>query len=498
MKKLICAISLTINALILTPTFAANSKPQTVSVTPSSASPAAGETVTLVTVYSDPDGYADLKEARILINRSNLMAKCFYAYYDRSTNKLYLRNDAGSQWLGGFAPGSANSIENSYVTLDCRSTTVASSGAQLTIGWSIAFKASFTGQKYVLLYALDNSGAYSGWIKNGTCNILPSANHSPEITQVSPGDGATFLTGAKITFQITATDQDSDPLEYQFSVGGSVKQAWSNKNIFVWQTAQPDTGSIGITCEVRDNQTAPVSRTLSIYLINPAPEEALEKLAQNYSGIHDFTADMVLTSSLNGKPFGEPQYCRYYFKAPDKEKTITFSDENRNVKTNILISNGSIMHLIDPASRKSETVNLLEESGADSTQFSQMDIYYGQAKFLSGHTVTRNQSGSDPNNLIVALDATPNQTNNLYSQLQLYIDFKKGLLVKIIQKKEGEEPQILEATETAEVAPGIWMPTKARKNPNLSAGNFIAEISYSNIQLNLGLQDIEFTPQTEY
>ena len=54
--------------------------------------------------YTDPDGAADIAQARILINPAARKTDGFYGFYDAVTNKLYLYDNAGTGLLGGFAP----------------------------------------------------------------------------------------------------------------------------------------------------------------------------------------------------------------------------------------------------------------------------------------------------------------------------------------------------------------------------------------------------------
>jgi hypothetical protein len=64
--------------------------------------------------------------------------------------------------------------------------------------------------------------------------------------------------------------------------------------------------------------------------------------------------------------------------------------------------------------------------------------------------------------------------------------------------KNAELPQIMEAIETKQMANGAWLPSKVKKTPNLTAGNLIAILSYSNIQINIGLTDSDFDPYKQY
>ena len=102
----------------------------------------------------------------LLINTSASGLNFFYGYYNQNSNKLYLRDDANTAWLGGFSPASANIIENSYTKLDCSQTTVSGSGTTLTVKWRITFKSTFIGvqAKNLYLYLRDDSNLYQGWI----------------------------------------------------------------------------------------------------------------------------------------------------------------------------------------------------------------------------------------------------------------------------------------------------------------------------------------------
>jgi hypothetical protein len=151
----------------------ANSAPVAETITPASGASNAGQQVSFTTTYTDPNGYADLKENRLLINTSTSSSNCAPLYYDQNSNKLYLRNDTNTAWLGGYAPTSANVIENSYAKLDCSKTTVSGAGTKLTVKWSVIFKSGFSGAKKTYLYAKDDSNAASGWIQKGSWTINP-------------------------------------------------------------------------------------------------------------------------------------------------------------------------------------------------------------------------------------------------------------------------------------------------------------------------------------
>jgi hypothetical protein len=146
---------------------AANSAPSLGTVSPAIGYSTSNQAITFTTTYSDPNGWKNIQYAYFLIDSSIGGARCFYAYYDQNTNKLYLRDDANTKWLGGYAPKSGYTVENSYVKLSCLFTTYAGSGNTLTIKWCITFKTPFSGVKNTYLYVRDDYGLSAGWTKKG-------------------------------------------------------------------------------------------------------------------------------------------------------------------------------------------------------------------------------------------------------------------------------------------------------------------------------------------
>jgi hypothetical protein len=141
--------------------------PSAGTVTPSSGSVYPDQTVNFAATYTEPDTWLNIKYVNFLINNSTSGANCLYAYYDRGTNKLYLRNDVDTSWSGGYAPGSANTIENSYAKLDCSQTTVSGAGNTLTVNWAVAFKSAYAGIKNIYLFVCNVANMVSGWQQRG-------------------------------------------------------------------------------------------------------------------------------------------------------------------------------------------------------------------------------------------------------------------------------------------------------------------------------------------
>ncbi|MFN3422402.1 MAG: choice-of-anchor X domain-containing protein, partial [Armatimonadota bacterium] len=101
------------------------------SLSPESATSAAGSLQVFTSVHRDLKGFDNIRYVSFLVGGTVLKAA-----YDAVTNRLFLANDTGSGWIGGYPPGSPNLIKNRHGILDCRNTTVSGSGTTLTINWA--------------------------------------------------------------------------------------------------------------------------------------------------------------------------------------------------------------------------------------------------------------------------------------------------------------------------------------------------------------------------
>jgi len=144
--------------------------PSAVSVTPSTGLFKPNIWYTFTTKVSDFDGAKDMADSFFLINYRVNGLYCGYFRYNCVNNKLYLRDNSDSAWVGGFNPGQGQVIENSYVKLNCQNTRATFSGNDLVVQWKVMFKSAFCGvtPKYLYLYATDRAGVNSGWQKGGT------------------------------------------------------------------------------------------------------------------------------------------------------------------------------------------------------------------------------------------------------------------------------------------------------------------------------------------
>jgi hypothetical protein len=163
-------------------------------VSPASTVLSVNDYATFTTVYNDADGWKNIKMAYIHVNVTTNKTNSFEAYYNRATNKLYLRNDANTSWGTGCAPGTARMLENSYVRMDCSQISVSGSGTKMTVRWVVLFKETFLGAKNIYLYVQDAGGLKAGWTKKGVCTITePGTIIGSEGGEVLSSDGKTKL-----------------------------------------------------------------------------------------------------------------------------------------------------------------------------------------------------------------------------------------------------------------------------------------------------------------
>lgn len=160
--------------------------PSAISVSPSSGS---GVSQQFTWTVSSPAGYGNIAHVFPLFNTSASGAYGCYIYYSRGANALFLANDAGTVWTGGFYPGTSSAAANSYCAIFGTGSSVSTSGNQLSLTVNVAFQPStFSGTKNSYLNVYDNEDLYSGWQQVGTWTI-PGTQQYYLTTAVSPSGG---------------------------------------------------------------------------------------------------------------------------------------------------------------------------------------------------------------------------------------------------------------------------------------------------------------------
>jgi len=124
-----------------------NYTPRTVSASPSTTTSYVGTAQTVTTTYSDSNGWKDIRWASARLISSN-GRPAVSLLYNRSTNRMYVRSRDGARWIGGYAPGSSNTITPGHATVKVNASSVSGSDNTLTVRWSVAFESPTRGGNY--------------------------------------------------------------------------------------------------------------------------------------------------------------------------------------------------------------------------------------------------------------------------------------------------------------------------------------------------------------
>lgn len=131
--------------------------------------------------YTNSSGYTNINNAFILISDDGDFPStgndAAWGYYDRVSNKLYLRNLANNAWTGGYAPGSNNTITVGNWSLNTLGTNITgSSGNNLVVNWQITPNSGAENKTYkVYLKDQYNGGGDSGQVFSGYWIVNPTA-----------------------------------------------------------------------------------------------------------------------------------------------------------------------------------------------------------------------------------------------------------------------------------------------------------------------------------
>lgn len=153
--------------------------PRTLSTSPTTIKTAAGTAQNLSVVVGDKDGADDIAYVYTRVATDLNDAAPLDVYYNGAQNKLYLYD--GAQWIGGYAPGSANVISGPRGSLNCAKTSVSRQAGLLTIGWNLTPSTALVGAKWVWNRAQDKANHWESWGKWSSWTIS-----APAITNSAP------------------------------------------------------------------------------------------------------------------------------------------------------------------------------------------------------------------------------------------------------------------------------------------------------------------------
>jgi len=89
----------------------------------------------------------------------------------------------------------------------------------------------------------------------------------PTITTVQPPDGTKPYAGTTVTVQITATDAENDPLQYQVLLDGTIVMDWTSTNSYSWSPTLNNLGLHTLEARARDGFGGFASQPVDVYVV---------------------------------------------------------------------------------------------------------------------------------------------------------------------------------------------------------------------------------------
>lgn len=172
-----------------------NGPPTPLSVDPASGS---GAAQTFTFQFSSPRGYATISTTSIIFGTSASGVNSCYLYFPRTSNAIYLANDAGSAWLTPATLGSSVTVENSQCSVSAASSSSSGSGNVLTLTLAITFKPAYAGARTTYMQVSD--GQNSGWVVKGSWTVTLANVFGP--VSATPASGS----GSSQTFSLLFND----------------------------------------------------------------------------------------------------------------------------------------------------------------------------------------------------------------------------------------------------------------------------------------------------
>ncbi|MEJ7653383.1 MAG: hypothetical protein WKH64_08565 [Chloroflexia bacterium] len=140
-------------------------------LTPQGDASNADEVVEFRATYQDANGAEDLQEVRFRAHNDRENFTVMTLSYDASDNTLWARDEYGA-WIGGFSPGSDETIETRYFKLNVRDTTVTRNGDQLEVKWTVRFTSRLgEADMTLLLHTFDREGEDTGYEEMGEWHV---------------------------------------------------------------------------------------------------------------------------------------------------------------------------------------------------------------------------------------------------------------------------------------------------------------------------------------
>lgn len=122
-------------------------------------------------------------------------------------------------------------------------------------------------KKFIFLLILGLITTPALALESGSVDVRVTINKEPYIGDFLPADGYTIEEGDTLEISVDAADpNESDILQYQFTVNGVVKQPWNSESSFSYTLEDGDIGLNRITVEVTDGLETVQTQEVEIYV----------------------------------------------------------------------------------------------------------------------------------------------------------------------------------------------------------------------------------------
>jgi hypothetical protein len=159
----------------------------TMSITPSAGS---GTVQTFSLTFSTP-----IISASVAFRPSSSFANSCVVYYNDASNALWLKNDAGTSWLGPLSLGQTGTLQNSQCLLDGKGSSRSGSGSSRTLNVALSFRPSFAGINAISLEKFDGIQD-SGWFGAGSWTVALPGDPPTAVL----GFGTSSCCGLNVTY----------------------------------------------------------------------------------------------------------------------------------------------------------------------------------------------------------------------------------------------------------------------------------------------------------
>ena len=105
----------------------------------------------------------------------------------------------------------------------------------------------------------------NGRVSTKTVSVTRGA--MPTISASNPADGSKAISGSSVSLQVTATDPEGDPIQYQALLDGQVLADWQSGPTFTWTPTDAQTGLRTLELRARDAFGGFAAKQAEVYVV---------------------------------------------------------------------------------------------------------------------------------------------------------------------------------------------------------------------------------------